>query len=45
LISSELSEVLGLAHRMLVMRGGKLVAELPGAQTQAADVLRAAAGV
>jgi ABC-type sugar transport system ATPase subunit len=45
LISSELSEVLGLAHRMLVMRGGKLVAELPGDQTQAADVLRAAAGV
>jgi ABC-type sugar transport system ATPase subunit len=30
LISSELEEVLGLAHRVLVMRGGRLVAELHG---------------
>jgi rhamnose transport system ATP-binding protein len=28
LISSELEEVLGLAHRVLVMRLGKIVAEL-----------------
>ncbi len=45
LISSELSEVLGLAQRVLVMRGGKIVAELSGEQAQATDVLRAAAGV
>ena len=28
LISSEHEEVLGLAHRVLVMRGGRIVAEL-----------------
>jgi ABC-type sugar transport system ATPase subunit len=30
LISSELEEVLGLAHRVLVMRGGRVVAEYDG---------------
>ena len=30
LISSEHEEVLGLAHRVLVMRGGRLLAELDG---------------
>jgi simple sugar transport system ATP-binding protein/ribose transport system ATP-binding protein len=30
LISSELEEVLGLAHRVLVLRGGRLVADLDG---------------
>jgi ABC-type sugar transport system ATPase subunit len=30
LVSSELEEALGLAHRVLVMRGGRLVAELSG---------------
>ncbi len=45
LISSELPEVLGLAQRVLVMRRGKIVAELPGDQIQATDVLRAATGV
>ena len=30
LISSELEEVLGLAHRVLVMRGGAVVAEFDG---------------
>jgi ABC-type sugar transport system ATPase subunit len=30
LISSELEEVLGLAHRVLVMRGGRLVAQFGG---------------
>ena len=30
LISSELEEILGLAHRVLVMRRGALVAELEG---------------
>lgn len=45
LISSEVPEVLGLAQRVLVMRGGKIVAELPGEQAKAADILRAATGV
>jgi ABC-type sugar transport system ATPase subunit len=45
LISSELSEVVGLAQRVLVMRGGKLVAEFPGEQAETAAILRAAAGV
>jgi simple sugar transport system ATP-binding protein/ribose transport system ATP-binding protein len=41
-ISSELEEVLGLAHRVVVMRGGRFVAELSGeAMTQQA-VLEAA---
>ena len=30
LISSEIEEILGLAHRVLVMRAGRLVAELSG---------------
>jgi simple sugar transport system ATP-binding protein/ribose transport system ATP-binding protein len=42
LISSEHEEVLGLAHRVLVMRGGRIVAELDE-QTMSEDaVLRAA---
>jgi ABC-type sugar transport system ATPase subunit len=45
LISSELSEVAQLAHRVLVMRGGRVAAELSGAQVVAATILRAAAGV
>jgi ABC-type sugar transport system ATPase subunit len=45
LISSELSEVVGLAHRVLVMRRGKIAAEFPGEQTGTADILRAAAGL
>jgi simple sugar transport system ATP-binding protein/ribose transport system ATP-binding protein len=41
-ISSELEEVLGLAHRIIVMRAGRFVAELTGeAMTQQA-VLEAA---
>ncbi len=30
LISSEMEEILGMSHRVLVMRAGRLVAELPG---------------
>ena len=30
LISSEIEEVLGLSHRVLVMRAGRIVAELAG---------------
>jgi ABC-type sugar transport system ATPase subunit len=45
LISSELTEVAGLAHRATVMRGGKIVAELSGDQLTEGALLRAAAGV
>jgi ABC-type sugar transport system ATPase subunit len=45
LISSELPEVAGLAHRALVMRGGKIAAELVGQQIEVGALLRAAAGV
>jgi rhamnose transport system ATP-binding protein len=42
LISSELEEVLGLAHRVLVMRGGCIVDELAGEQMTESAVLGAA---
>ncbi len=45
LISSDVEEILGLAHRVLVMRGGKVTAELTGSDgiTEAA-ILGAAFG-
>jgi ABC-type sugar transport system ATPase subunit len=42
LISSEVEEVLGLAHRVLVMRGGRIVAELAGATLTEENILAAA---
>jgi simple sugar transport system ATP-binding protein/ribose transport system ATP-binding protein len=42
LISSELEEVLGLAHRVLVMRAGRIVGELSGEQITESAVLAAA---
>ncbi len=45
LVSAELPEVAGLAQRVLVLRGGRLVAELSGAEVEATSILRAAAGV
>jgi simple sugar transport system ATP-binding protein/ribose transport system ATP-binding protein len=42
LISSEIEEILGLAHRVLVMRGGKVVAELQGEAISEANILAAA---
>jgi ABC-type sugar transport system ATPase subunit len=42
LISSEIEEVLGLAHRVLVMRGGRVVEELSGAEATQETVMRAA---
>jgi rhamnose transport system ATP-binding protein len=42
LISSELEEVLGLAHRVLVMRAGRIVDELAGEQMTESAVLGAA---
>jgi ABC-type sugar transport system ATPase subunit len=45
LISSELPEVLGLADRLLVMRAGRLVAELAPDATAAEQVFALAAGL
>jgi ribose transport system ATP-binding protein len=42
--SSELTEVLGLCDRILVVRGGALVAEFEGASAQEEQVMRAALG-
>ncbi len=42
LISSELEEVLGLSHRVLVMRLGAIVAEFDGREATEESVMRAA---
>jgi ABC-type sugar transport system ATPase subunit len=42
LISSEIEEVLGLAHRVLVMRGGRIVAEFAGEDATDEAVMGAA---
>ena len=42
LISSELKELLMLSHRLLVMRDGRVVAELPGDSTEEAVVMAGA---
>jgi ABC-type sugar transport system ATPase subunit len=44
LISSDVEEVLGLAHRVLVMRGGRVTAELAGDEVTEAAILGAAFG-
>ena len=44
LISSDVEEVLGLAHRVLVMRQGRVAAELTGEQLTEAAILAAALG-
>jgi rhamnose transport system ATP-binding protein len=44
IISSELEEVLGLAHRVLVMRNGEIAAELVGDRLTERDVIHAAFG-
>jgi ribose transport system ATP-binding protein len=44
LISSELPEILGLAHRILVMREGRIAAELDAASTNQEEILRYALG-
>jgi simple sugar transport system ATP-binding protein/ribose transport system ATP-binding protein len=44
LISNELEEILGLAHRVLVMRGGRLVAELSGPDMTEEAIVSAAFG-
>ena len=45
LISSELPEVIAISHRILVMRQGALVAEVPHAQATQEVLLRLMAGV
>ena len=40
MISSELSEILGLTDRVLVMRGGRLVKELVSAHTSQEEIMR-----
>ena len=44
LISNEVEEILGLAHRVLVMRSGRLVAELSGADMTEEAIMGAAFG-
>jgi ABC-type sugar transport system ATPase subunit len=44
MVSSELEEVIGLAHRVLVMREGRIVAEIDGASVTEEEVMRAAFG-
>ncbi len=44
LISSDVEEILGLAHRVLVMRGGRIAAELAGDDVTEAAILAAAFG-
>ena len=44
LISNEVEEILGLAHRVLVMRAGRLVAELSGANMTEEAIVNAAFG-
>jgi ribose transport system ATP-binding protein len=39
-----LAEILGLSHRVLVMREGRIVAELETAQTNQEEILRYALG-
>jgi ABC-type sugar transport system ATPase subunit len=43
-VSSELEEVLGLAHRVLVMRRGRIAAEMPADEATEENVLAAAFG-
>ena len=44
LISSDVEEILGLAHRVLVMRAGRIAAELTGDEATEAAILGAAFG-
>ena len=44
LISNEVEEILGLAHRVVVMRAGRLVAELAGPDMTEEAIVSAAFG-
>lgn len=45
LISSEMQEVIGLSHRVVVMREGRLTGVLEGAEISEAEIMRYAAGI
>lgn len=45
IISSEMQEVIGLSHRVLVMRQGRLAGTLEGAEIVEAEIMRYAAGI
>ena len=44
LISSEIAEIMGLSHRVLVMRDGRIAAELDTERTTQEEILRCAVG-
>jgi ABC-type sugar transport system ATPase subunit len=44
MISSKLPEILGMSHRVLVMRGGRIVAELSREETSEGAIMTAATG-
>ena len=44
MISSELPEILGMSHRILVMRGGRIVAEMPREDATEEAIIAAATG-
>lgn len=44
-ISSEMQEVIGLAHKVLVMRNGRLAGTLEGSEIGEAEIMRYAAGI
>jgi len=45
MISSEMPELIGLCHRILVMRHGRIVGSLPGDKATESDIMHLAAGV
>jgi ribose transport system ATP-binding protein len=45
LISSEMQEVIGLSHRVVVMREGRLAGVLEGAEITESEIMRYAAGI
>jgi ribose transport system ATP-binding protein len=45
MISSELPELIGMCHRILVMRAGQIVGEVSGEQKTERDIMEMAAGV
>jgi ribose transport system ATP-binding protein len=44
MISSELPEILGMSHRILVMRGGRIVADIPRQHATEESIMAAATG-
>ncbi|ODT66610.1 MAG: ABC transporter ATP-binding protein [Pelagibacterium sp. SCN 63-23] len=44
-ISSEMQEVIGLSHRVLVMREGRIAGRLEGAEITESEIMRYAAGI